>query len=299
MNLSKTLTLVSLIFLSFSVTAQKNSALYKEALKVFNNENYCEGAEKCEAAYKLLSRKGNRAKLLKGDMAFKTAECYRMTERFREANDWYERCKLLDYQNEEPKILLHNAEMLQQMGDFKKAITNLEAYKKLVPNDVLADVRIQSCKTAKDYVANKTKYVVTNQRNINGTTFDMAPVFGDRKESKLFFSSGRDGGLGGGIDPRSCENYMDLWYSQMDKKGNWGVPTPLEGDGINTEDNEGTVCFDGGAKKMFFTRCPNVKKQNLGCEIWMSERKGRDAWKEPTRLELKSDDTVSVGHPCV
>ena len=71
MNLSKTLTLVSLIFLSFSVTAQKNSALYKEALKVFNNENYCEGAEKCEAAYKLLSRKGNRAKLLKGDMLFK------------------------------------------------------------------------------------------------------------------------------------------------------------------------------------------------------------------------------------
>ena len=298
-NLSKTLTLFSLIFLSFSVTAQKNSALYKEALKVFNNENYCEGAEKCEAAYKLLSRKGNRAKLLKGDMAFKTAECYRMTERFREANDWYERCKLLDYQNEEPKILLHNAEMLQQMGEFKKAITDLQAYKKLVPKDVLAEVRIQSCKTAKDYVANKTKYIVTNQRNINGTTFDMAPVFGDRKESKLFFSSGRDGGAGGGIDPRSCENYMDLWYSQMDKKGNWGVPTPLEGDGINTEDNEGTVCFDGGAKKMFFTRCPNVKKQNLGCEIWMSERKGRDAWKVPTRLELKSDDTVSVGHPCV
>ncbi len=299
MNFKKSLTIFSLIFLSFSAIAQKNSQLYKEALKVYNNENYCEGAEKCESAYKLLARKGNKAKALKGDMAFKTGECYRNTERFKEANDWYERCKLLDYQKEEPKVLLYNAEMLQQMGEFKKAITDLEAYKKIVPNDVLADVRIQSCKTAKDYIANKTKYVVTNQRNINTTAFDMAPVFGDRKESKLFFSSSRPGSTGGGSDPRSCEPYMDLWYSQMDKKGNWGVPTLLESEGINTDDNEGTVCFDGGNKRMFFTRCPNEKKQNLGCEIWMSERKGREAWKDPVRLELKSNDTVSVGHPCV
>lgn len=299
MNLSKSLIVLSLIFLTFSANAQKNSRIYKEAIKVFNNENYCEGASKCEAAYKLLSRKGNRAKSFKGDMAFKTAECYRMTERFKEAKEWYERCKLLDYQSEEPKVLLYNAEMLQQMGEFDKAIKDLEAYKKLVPNDVLADVRIQSCKSAKDYIANKTKYVVTNQRNINNTSFDMAPVFGDRKESKLFFSSSRPGSTGSGTDPRSCENYMDLWYSQMDKKGNWGVPTLLKGDLVNTEDNEGTVCFDGSNKKMFFTRCPNEKKMNLGCEIWMSEAKGRDDWKEPKKLELKTSDTVSVGHPCV
>lgn len=299
MDLSKNLTIFSFILLSFSVNAQKNSRLYKEAVAIFNNENYCEGAQKCENAYSMLARKGNKAKALKGDMAFKTAECYRMTERFREARDWYEKCKLLDFQLENPKVLLHNAEMLQQMGEFEKAIKDLEAYKKLVPSDFLADVRIQSCRSAKDYIANKTKYIVENQRNINNTAFDMAPVFGDRKESKLYFSSSRVGSTGGGTDPRSCENYMDLWYSQMDKKGNWGVPTLLEGEGINTEDNEGTVCFDGNNKKMFFTRCPNVKKTNLGCEIWMSEAKGRNDWKEPVRLDLKSNDTISVGHPCV
>jgi outer membrane protein OmpA-like peptidoglycan-associated protein len=298
MDLSKNLTIFSFILLSFSLNAQKNSRLYKEALTIFNNENYCEGAAKCENAYTMLARKGNKAKALKGDMAFKTAECYRMTERFRDARDWYEKCKLLDFQLENPKVLLYNAEMLQQMGEFEKAIKDLEAYKKLVPSDLLADVRIQSCRSAKDYIANKTKYIVENQRNINNTAFDMAPVFGDRKESKLYFSSSRIGSTGGGTDPRSCENYMDLWYSQMDKKGNWGVPTLLEGEGINTEDNEGTVCFDGNNKKMFFTRCPNVKKTNLGCEIWMSEAKGRNDWKEPTRLDLKTNDTISVGHPC-
>ncbi len=299
MNLSKNLTIFSLIFLSFSLNAQKNSRLYKEALKIYYNENYCEGADKCEAAYKLLTRRGDKAKKLKGDMAYKTATCYRMTERFKDANEWYERCKLLDYQKEDPEVLLHNAEMLQQMGEFEKAIKDLEEYKKLVPNDVLADVRIQSCKSAKDFIANKTKYVVENQRNINKPEFDMAPVFGDRKESRLYFSSSRAGSMGGGTDPRSCENYMDLWYSQMDKKGNWGVPTLLPDEGINTEDNEGTVCFDGGNKRMFFTRCPNVKKQNLGCEIWLSLKKGRDGWKEPKKLELKTNDTISVGHPCV
>ncbi|MGJ8661719.1 MAG: hypothetical protein ACSHXL_06755, partial [Bacteroidota bacterium] len=298
MNVNKTLAFFAFLLLSVAVYAQPMSRIYREANKMYNNENYCEGAEKCANAYKQLTRKGKKAKKYKGTMAFKTAECFKHTEHYKDAQEWYDRALLLDYQEIEPKVLLYNAAMLQQMGEFKKAIDNLNEYKKLVPNDMLADVRIQSCKSAKDFIADKTRYVVENQRNINKPSFDMAPVFGDRKESKLFFSSSRAGSTGSGTDPRSCENYMDIWVSQTDKKGNWGEPALLEGEGINTEDNEGTVCFDGRNKTMFFTRCPNEKKMNLGCDIWMSEAKGRDEWKEPTKVVLKSSDSVSVGHPC-
>jgi outer membrane protein OmpA-like peptidoglycan-associated protein len=298
MNINKTLSFFIFSLFSITISAQPMNRLYREANKVFNNENYCEGAEKCENAYKQLSRKGKKAKKYKGDMAFKTGECYRLTEHYKDAQEWYDRALLLDFQETDPKVLLYNAAMLQQMGEFKKAIDNLNLYKQIVPNDILADVRIRSCQNAKDFKAEKTRYLVENQRSINKPSFDMAPVFGDRKESKLFFSSSRAGSTGSGTDPRSCENYMDIWVSQTDKKGNWGEPTLLEGEGINSEDNEGTVCFDGRNKTMFFTRCPNVKKMNLGCDIWMSEAKGRDDWKEPTKLVLKSSDSVSVGHPC-
>jgi len=94
---------------------------------------------------------------------------------------------------------------------------------------------------------------------------------------------------------------MDLWVSELDKKGEWTKPFLLkesrEGT-INTIDNEGTICFDDRYKKMFFTRCPVAKKQYMGCEIWMSEAANKEEWKEPTLLEnLKPNDTVSIGHP--
>lgn len=289
-----------LVFISLSWLSMAQNKYVVEAETYFLSEKYCEGAEKCSLAYTKLTRKGNQAKKQKADMAFKTAECYRMTDRFREANEWYERALLLDYQEVAPEIHYYNAEMLRMMGEFDKALKSYEEYKKLVPNDTRADVGIQSCKDSKNFVANKTRHVVTNQTSINKTEFDMAPMFADRKETKLYFASSRPGSTGSATDDISCENFMDLWVSELDKKGNWGEPKLVDNTGvINTEAHEGTVAFDGRGKMMFFTRCPNVKKQNLGCDIWMAEAASKDQWGEPKKLNLKAHDSITVGHPCV
>jgi outer membrane protein OmpA-like peptidoglycan-associated protein len=94
---------------------------------------------------------------------------------------------------------------------------------------------------------------------------------------------------------------MDIWVSDIDKKGNWGEPRLADASGkINTEAHEGTVCFDGRGKVMFFTRCPNIKKQNLGCDIWTATSEGKGEWGEPVKLNLKNGvDSITVGHPCV
>jgi peptidoglycan-associated lipoprotein len=84
----------------------------------------------------------------------------------------------------------------------------------------------------------------------------------------------------------------------MDKKEHWGEPKLLNGKDINTEHNEGSICFDSRFKMMFFTRCPNEKKKNLGCEIWVSESKGKDEWGEPKKIVLTPNDSITVGHPC-
>lgn len=299
MNFSKLITFLTFTLLFTSLIAQQPaSRLVREANMMFDNENYCEGAEKCEAAYKQISKKGKKAKLKKGQLAFKAAECYRLTERYKESQEWYERCELLGYEENEPKVLYYNAVALHKMGDMDKAQEYINKYKALVPDDPMAGILELAIQNAKAYKANKTRHVIENQRQINKPEFDMAPMFGDRKESKLYFSSSRAGSTGSGTDPRSCENYMDIWVSQQDKKGNWGEPTLIVGDSINTEDNEGTVCFDGRNKLMFFTRCPNEKKMNLGCDIWMSEAKGKTEWNIPTKVVLKSADSISVGHPC-
>lgn len=294
--------LLSLVFVGFSYLASAQMIFVPKQVKKanieFRNENYCEGAKLAEDAFKKIARKGNRALKQKGNMAYKVAESYRQTENYKDASEWYGKAIDLRYYEEKPEIYFHQAEMQRQMGEFEKAKDNYTKYKALVPDDKRADVGLRSVEIHKDFKINKTRHVVTNVASLNKEVFEMAPMFGDKKESQMYFSSTREGGVDGSIDPRSCENYMDLWVSEMDKKGNWGQPKLVPGELINTEDNEGTVAFDGRNKTMFFTRCPNEKKMNLGCDIWVSELKGKE-WGEPTKLLLKGHDSISVGHPCV
>ncbi len=284
--------------ISYFAQAQYVPKQVRTANTVFANENFCTGAESCAKAFSKIERKGNSAIKMKGELAFKTAECYRGTDNIKDAHEWYEKAILLKYFDIQPLVYFYNAEMLRSLGEFKKAESNYKKYKELVPKDKRGDVGLRSCEIFQDFKINKTRHVVTNLSSLNKDVFEMAPMIAAKKETNLYFSSTRTGGVSDTKDPRSCENYMDLWVSELDKKGNYMQPKLVPGELINTEDNEGTVCFDGRGKIMFFTRCPNEKKMNLGCDIWVSELKGKD-WGEPTKIVLKTHDSISVGHPCV
>lgn len=288
--------LVSLVFVSMSWLAQAQKNYVKEANEIYRNQEFCVGAQKCAFAYTKIVRKTPGALKLKGDMAFKTAECYRETENPKTASEWYEKAILLKYQEVKPEIYLYNADMYRIMGNMKKALENYRLYQKLVPNDTRADLGIKSCELQSEFIGNRTRHIVTNEEKLNSNGIEMAPMFGDKKNVQMVYSITKSNL--GGTDPRTCENYFDLWIAELDKKGNWMPPKEFPGDGVNTEDNEGTVSFDGRGKKMFFTRCPNIKKQNLGCDIWVTELTGK-TWGKPTKLTLKPHDSLSVGHPCV
>ncbi len=291
-------TLILLVSLSISGLVSAQSKYIKDANSEFRSGNYFKAAEKCALAYSKIRRSGGSALDAKGDMAFKTAESFRNLEDFKQANDWYQRAILLKYQNKEPLVLLYNADMLRIMGDLKKAAEYYKEYQELVPTDTRAEVGLKSCEIHEDFVDNRTTHTVTNLSQLNKDGYDMSPTFVDKKASVIAFSSSREGVVGKDKDKITGDLYMDIFVTEIDKKGNFTQIKPIEGEGINTENNEGTVCIDGRAKTMFFTRCPHMKKQNLGCDIWMSEA-GSKGWEAPKKLELKDNDTISVGHPCV
>ena len=289
--------LIFLIFVLFNTNAQEPKEIRK-ANKYYNNENYCEATKYTIEAFEKVNPKSRKALERKGEMAFKTGECFRKMEDFKNAVDWYQKAIILNYQKFNPEVLFYFAEMIRYLGDHKLALDNYNAYKLLVPKDARADAGIQACKKSSEFLTNKTNHLINNITILNKDGFDMSPVFGDKKKSSVVFSSDRTSPNNGGIDPRTCSGHMDLWVSQQDKKGNWGEPQMIGGDKINTENNEGTVCFDGKYKKMFFTRCPFEKNKNLGCEIWVSESKGKD-WGDPNKVVVKTADSISIGHPCV
>ena len=161
--------LFSIFFVSLSWLAQAQKNHVKEANEKYRDEKFCEAAEKCAFAYTKIVRKSSGALKLKGDMAFKTAECYRHTENPKLATEWYERAILLKFQEVEPTVYLYNADMYRIMRNLKKAKENYQLYISLVPNDSRGLVGLKSCEKADDFVAEKTRHVVTNEDKLNMT----------------------------------------------------------------------------------------------------------------------------------
>lgn len=292
---------LSVVFIVVATVSNAQNAQVLKARTAYISAAFCEAQDLGEKAYNSIPRKGPRSLKLKGEMAMLTADCFRFQEMYREADEWYERAVLLKYYEHVPEVYLYKAEMLRMMTEFEKAKEMYGEYMKLVPESDLAKSGMQSIEMNETFIEQKTRHVIENQVQLNTEEFDMAPMVGDRKGRKVYFGSSRDGGIGNEEDARTCATRMDLWVSELDKKGNWTKPFLLkESDQgtINTIDNEGTVCFDTRFKKMFFTRCPVEKKQNLGCEIWMSEAANKEEWKEPIELSaLRPHDSVSIGHP--
>ena len=283
------------VFISFGVFAQPK--YIKEAQKSFNQEDYFVAVEKCSDAYKKLGAKKSQSKL-KAEMGFLIAESYRHIEQYVLANDWYGKLIELGYDKTNPEIYYRKGEMLRMMKECDRALKYFKEYKKIVPKDTRVDISIKSCNDARKFKKNRKRYVIKNVSGLNKRQMDMAPMIGSAKKNVMYFASTRKGSTGDDIDPITGESYMDLWKSILDKKGNWGEPMSVDKKNVvNTDQNEGTVCFDERYKKMLFTRCPNAEKQYLGCDIWIATY-SKKKWVKPQKLNLKTSDTISVGHPC-
>ncbi len=268
----------------------------KEADEKWRSGAYIEAAEAFKLASEKVNPRNNKARLKKAYYAYMSATCYRLLHQHAAAEEEYDKAVLLRYQEVVPMVYYYLGEMQMAQCKHDKAKGNYQQYLKLVPDDEITKIRIESCDQYKEATKKRSKHLVTNVSKLNTKGFDYCTVMNSRG-TEMYFSSSRTGSTGEEIDPITGQNFMDIWVSKIDRKNNWGTPEPL-GEPINTGDNEGTMAFDSRGKTMWFTRCPVKDKTNIGCEIWMAEKKGK-AWGEPVKIELKDHDTTHVGHPCM
>ncbi|MEO9532272.1 MAG: OmpA family protein [Crocinitomicaceae bacterium] len=270
----------------------------KEADNLWASGAYAEAAEAFKKASEKVNPKNAKARLKKAYYAYMSATCYKLLHEFPAAEQQYEKAVLLRYQETEPKTYFYLAEMEMAQCKHDEAKENYKKYDKLNPGDAITKVRIESCEKYKEMTSgeNMSKHKVTNVTKLNTDGFDYATVMSSRGD-EMYFSSSRAGSTGEATDPITGQNFMDIWVSKIDRNDNWGQPQPL-GSEINTGDSEGTMCFDGRGKTMWFTRCPKVEKMNLGCEIYMIEKKGK-GWGTAEKISLKDHDTTHVGHPAI
>lgn len=289
----KLILLIAILFSGQAMAQTRNYA--KEADNLWESGKYIEAANAYKLAYAKMSTKSDKARIKKATYAFRAGECYRLIDKAGDAEEQFEKAILLRYHEIDPKVYYYLAEMQMSQCNHKKALQNYRKYKELNPADKIVDVRIESCKNYDKFVKDATRHEVENMSKLNTPAWDYAAVLNSRG-TQMYFTSSRSSATGDSEEEIAGGNFTDVFVSDIDRKGNFGEPVPVEG--INTPDNEGALCFDGRGKTAFFTRCIKEPKMNLGCDIFMVEKKNK-GFGEPVKINLKDHDSTNVGHPAV
>lgn len=268
--------------------AQKD--YYQIAEANFASERYYEAIEAYKKAYTKVKDQQTKAEIL-----FKIGECYRLIYENENAAEWYSKAEKALYSN--PILYLRFGEVLHLQGKYEDAYIKISKYMEMYPNDSLGILRLKSTELAMKELAKPAQYVVINEQQLNTKFEDFAPNWLDKKKGILCFTSTREGSTGTSVDPRTGENFSDLYSAQLDKKSKWSVPLPLPPE-INTPHNEGVMTISSKGNIMFFTRCQYVKKEKMGCKIFYSELKGK-AWSMAEFMDLGLSDTLVTAHPAL
>jgi outer membrane protein OmpA-like peptidoglycan-associated protein/tetratricopeptide (TPR) repeat protein len=287
------------VFLSF---AQTSTPKYiAEARKSFEAGKYFEALPKLESAYNKMTNKG-KSIVEKGEMAFMVAECYRKMEKYDKAGQWYGSSIELKYYDINPKVYYYHGEMQRMTGELANAKISYQEYKKRrgAEKAINIDGLIEACDITSDFHMEESKYVVKAEEKMNAKEFDMSPFLSDKKETQVYFGTQRESVTNPTRDPITGEKFMDIWVAEFDVKGDFISAKSIDDKNVvNTKDNEGTAVMDRKGKTLYFTRCPALPKQNLGCDIWMADKNGEE-WENVQEIDIKKGgDSISVGHPCI
>lgn len=284
-----------LIAMPSYLTAQRRNPA-KSADEAFSKQQYSLAIDKYKKAYS----KVKKNKEEKNRITAQLAECYRLTQNYKRAVASYKRLIKNEYDKKNPEILLHYANMLKINGDYEEAINQFNSYAEIVPEDSRGRKGAETTALIEEWIANPSKYEVTNIKKINSREADFAPSYTTDNYNEIVFTSTREGASGKETDKWTDQNFSDLFIAKVDRKDEWSEPVLFDAtENINTNANEGAAVFNSKFNTIYFTRCPNDQQKESGCQIYKAKRTGR-TWAEPDMVEISGIDTLStVGQPSI
>lgn len=286
-------TLYLSMFAAMAVFAQ--SDLTAEADRAFERRGYFEAAREYVALYAKIKSDVD----LKGYCAYQAGEAYRLHHEPEMATEWYDKAIGLKYGNRENRIFLVYGDALRDQEAFDEAIEMYARYQSEGGDSRVAEDRIEQADLAAIMIEEpESRYIVEPMVILNSASYDFCPTFTGKDQDELVFASSRESATGTAEDPITGQSYMDLFHSDLDKKGRWSEPEPLSNT-ICTEHNEGGACFDSDGKTIYFTRCMEVDGSNLACDIFMAKKQGNGygASMPLGLINRDENDSSQVGHP--
>jgi peptidoglycan-associated lipoprotein len=228
-------------------------------------------------------------------MAFRAAECYRLVNDYKNAARMYERAEKYKYGPEAVKM---RADMLKRQEEYTEAIILFNKYLEEAPNDAEAKKLLEGATLALQWKQSQEciLFKVENLKKLNGRSDDNCAV--QIKKESIIFTSDREDGVNKNLYPWTGAGFYDMWVAPLKKtRGELTVQSPelLKGT-ANRKYNEGSATFNSKGSTMFFTVCGGDDGKLTTCQIYSSNRRGRDEWDDPIKLDF-CDTAYTYGHP--
>lgn len=253
---------------------------------------YYDAAVEYKKAY---SRTKIKEKMLRGERAWKMAECFRRINYSAKAIGAYQNA--IRYGYPDSMAILYLAQMQHRGGNYKDAQKNYELFLDYEPGNQLAINGKQGCMQAPIWKNRPTNYIVRKEPTLNSRRTDFSPVLYGDEYDQLYLTSTRPQTQGNEISGITGTKSADMFLSKKDDKGKWGPVEEIESE-INSEYDEGACCFSPDGKTMYFTRCTFDPDYPRYAAIYTSKRSDAE-WSKPTLLEISEDTLSSYAHPAV
>lgn len=282
------LTLFILIF--FSSCKQIS---IKKADEHFAKGEYYAAAEIYRKVYRKIPPKD---KNLRGEIAFREAESYRLTNMPLQARSSY--ANAVRYNAKDSTLTLQYARTLHKIGEYDKAAEMYEQFLQLFPSNMFARNGLKGTALAKEWKASPTPYKIRKMANFMSTRGgEFAPMLLPPEYEQVYFASSRKESKGEKPSKITGVKNNDIYVSRKGESGNWLKPE-LSNSQINTDFDEGVVSFDPQGTVMYYTFSPQDSVNSSFTSIYISQRSGA-TWGKGTLLKLNKDTMAVYAHPAL
>ncbi len=253
---------------------------------------YYDASKTYRKIYNKLTKKEERG--LRGEVAYKMAECHRMLSQNARAAAAYQNA--LRYGQTDSLLHLHLAQTLHADGKYAAAIKEYEAYLKVNPRNQLAADGLAGARAALEKKPG-SRYVVKNFKLVNSRRSDYAPQYFDKSFDRLYFTTTNEKATGTKKSEITGMKNGDIWVMSKNERGEWQRPEPVEGE-LNSELDEGIVSFSPDGSTMYLSLAQRSPNSDTGVGIYTSQRSDA-SWSKPVKFEITADTLSSYGHPAV
>ena len=253
---------------------------------------YFDASRTYRKVYNKLTKKEERQ--LRGEVAFKMAECHRRLSEYARASAAYQNAARYGYADSTLYLLM--GQCLAAEGKYGPATKAFEDYLQWKPNDRLAQNGLIGARMGLEKKG-QTRYEVHNAKLFNSRRADYSPMYLDRSLDQLYFTSTNEKVNGQRKSEVTGMKKGDIWFVSKDEQGKWKRPEPVEGE-LNTEVDEGTPAFSPDGSTMYLSRARREPNAHTGVEIYTSQRSDAK-WSAPVKLDITADTLSSYAHPAV